>query len=101
MQMCPNKINVTKTAVRKSMPATLRILNPLGHSVTLTTDTKVSEINLPPSFVLAPNSNGSCSFEFHPTKEGVTHGKLALHSNDLGTFFYELKLTVSDQKFLR
>ena len=84
------------TQVRKAVPATVKIDNPLGHSVTLNTDTKLSEINVPPSFVIPPNSNGSCSFEFQPLKEGLTQGRLTVNSNELGSFLYDLRLTVMD-----
>ena len=84
------------TQVRKAVPATLKIENPLGHSITLNTDTKLSEINVPPNFVIPPNSKGSCSFEFQPLKEGLTHGRLTVNSNELGSFLYDLRLTVMD-----
>ena len=81
------------TQVRKSVPYTLQLENPLSHPVTLTTETKLSEILLPSSFQIPAQAIGSCTFEFQPLKEGVTVGKLTFNSSDLGSYFYNLTLT--------
>ena len=38
-------------------------------------------------------ANGTCTFEFHPLKEGHNSGKLTFYSADLGSFNYNLELS--------
>ncbi|XP_056381388.1 hydrocephalus-inducing protein homolog isoform X2 [Hyla sarda] len=80
------------TPVRQSTAATLRVENPLSVPVTFTTDCKVPEINLPPQITVPAQSEGTLMFEYQPLKVGDSTGKLALQSNDLGLFQYDLLL---------
>jgi len=85
-------INLT-TKVRQTIPYTICIPNPLNHPVTLTSETKVHELIVPPSFQIPANGTGSCTFEFQPLRQGPSTGKLTFHSPDLGSYYYNLNLT--------
>lgn len=81
------------TKVRKSIPYTVRIQNPLNHPVTFTSETRLNELIVPPSFHVPAQAVGSCTFEFQPLKEGSSTGKLTFHSPELGSYFYNLNFT--------
>ncbi|XP_069822484.1 hydrocephalus-inducing protein homolog isoform X3 [Dendropsophus ebraccatus] len=80
------------TPVRQSTAATLCVENPLSVPVTFTTDCRVPEINLPPQITVPAQSEGTLMFEYQPLKTGESTGRLALQSNDLGLFQYDLLL---------
>ncbi|XP_062997557.1 hydrocephalus-inducing protein homolog [Elgaria multicarinata webbii] len=80
------------TPVRQSTSSSLKVENPVHYPVTFNTDCKVPDINLPPQFTVPAQSEGVLVFEFQPMRPGETSGRLALNSNELGSFQYDLIL---------
>ncbi|XP_007442458.1 hydrocephalus-inducing protein homolog, partial [Python bivittatus] len=80
------------TAVRQNTSSSVKVENPLHYPVTFNTECKVPDINMPPQFTVPAQSEGVLVFEFLPMRPGETSGRLALNSNELGTFQYDLIL---------
>ena len=80
------------TSVRKAISHNIKIQNPLSNQVNFNSECKINGISVPSSFTVAPNGEGSCTFEYLPLKAGSISGRLIFTSSDLGTYQYDLNL---------
>jgi len=68
------------------------------YAVTFQSECKLNDINVPLTFTVPPNAEGSLSFEYQPLKQGEASGKLIFHNPDLGNYQYDLNLTALPAK---
>ncbi|XP_025115052.1 hydrocephalus-inducing protein-like isoform X4 [Pomacea canaliculata] len=80
------------TPVRKSVPYTLRLDNPLNTPITFSATCNVPEIQMPSQLQVPPQSQGLITFEYQPLKIGDVQGKLEFNNSELGLFMYDLLL---------
>uniref|UniRef100_H2ZYG4 Uncharacterized protein n=1 Tax=Latimeria chalumnae TaxID=7897 RepID=H2ZYG4_LATCH len=80
------------TIVRQSTSSTVKVENPLSIPVTFTVDCKTQDVSFPPQLTVPAQSEGILMFEYLPLRPGEFTGRLALQTNELGLFQYELLL---------
>lgn len=83
------------TPVRQSVTQFVKIVNPFNLPATMATSCTTPEIAIPASFIIGASSSGGCMFEYFPLKVGHTVGKLVFHCAELGSYWYELRLTAT------
>ncbi|XP_057292027.1 hydrocephalus-inducing protein-like [Hydractinia symbiolongicarpus] len=83
------------TPARQSVSHVVTVHNPLVNMVNFQTNCNLQDVNLPPQFIVPPQSDGSCTFEYLPLKAGAVSGRLVLQSLELGAYIYDLNLTAT------
>ncbi|CAJ1057505.1 hydrocephalus-inducing protein homolog isoform X2 [Xyrichtys novacula] len=81
-----------ETTVRRMIPATVQVENPLTTPTCLSTECSSPDISAPNQYTVPGQSKSSLSFEYLPLHAGESTARLTLNSPDLGYFHYDLVL---------